>query len=107
MATGVTRGTQTGVWDASCSLREISGAASARARCGRESPPQPASPMAASAAATTPAYLRRRLVRVLLGRELERRLANRLEVTLLDRQRPRDELGDLALRGPLVERAED
>ena len=40
-----------------------------------------------------------RLVRILLGRELPRALEHVLEVPLLNRQRPRDELADLVVPG--------
>src|SRR3954451_16691884 len=69
----------------------------------------PLSPPPHPARRTTTATTRklRRLVRVLLGGQLERRGAHGLEVALLDRERPLDELLHLRLPGTLVERRED
>src|SRR3954452_9191564 len=47
------------------------------------------------------------LVRILLGGELARALKHVLEVALLDRQRPGDELADLIVPGRLVHRLQD
>src|SRR5689334_22504243 len=72
--------------------------------CG---PPPSPHPARSAATAASSASSGRRLVRVLLGSELERCLAHCLEVALLDRQRPVDEARDLALPRPLVERPEN
>src|SRR4051812_45820109 len=88
-------------WPIRCA-NETSAAASFVASRGPWSPPpQPAR------TATTATRKLGRLVRVLLGGELERRRPHGVEMALLDRQRPLDELLHLGLAGALVQCGED